>query len=77
MRDVPGKRWLPRMPKFVILPSDIQQLFRRIFSNTATTMLSNKGNRATAKEWMMTLARVAAPKSNAHLITCKRNPFNT
>lgn len=62
------------MPKLEILPSAIQQLFRRTFSYTATIMLSNKGNRTTAKEWMMALAKVAAPGPNAHLITCEQNP---
>ena len=74
VRNVPGKTWLPRMPKLDILPQNIQQLFRRTFDYTATTALSKKNNRATAEEWKNALYVLAAPEPNNNLKTCYINP---
>lgn len=70
VRNVPGKKWLPRMPKLDILPSSIQQLFRKTFNYTATTVFSKKNGRATAAEWVNALAVLSAPEPNPHLKKC-------
>ncbi len=73
VRDVPGKKWLQRMPKLEILPPAIQQLFRKTFDYTELTVQSKKKNRATAKEWVDALAVIGAPEPNPHLKHCSVN----
>ena len=74
VRNVPGKKWLPRMPKLDILPPSIQQLFKKTFNYTATTALSKKNGRATAAEWVNALAVLSAPEPNPNLKKCSVNP---
>lgn len=74
VRNVPGKKWLPRMPKLDILPSSIQQLFQKTFNYTATTALSKKNRRATAAEWVNALAVLSAPEPNPNLKKCSVDP---
>lgn len=73
VRNVPGKKWLPRMPKLDILPPSIQQLFQKTFNYTATTALSKKNGRATAAEWVNALAVLSAPEPNPNLKKCSVN----
>lgn len=70
VRNVPGKKWLPRMPKLDILPPDIQKLFQKTFNYTATTALAKKNGRATAQEWVNALAVLSAAEPNPHLKKC-------
>lgn len=74
VRNVPGKKWLPRMPKLDILPASLQQLFRKTFNYTATTALSKRKDRATADEWVNALIVLGAPEPNHTLSTCPVNP---
>lgn len=74
VRNVPGKKWLPRMPKLEILPHSIQQLFRKTFDYTALTVQSKKKNRATAAEWVNALAVISAREPNPHLKRCTADP---
>lgn len=73
VRNVPGKKWLPRMPKLDILPPDIQKLFQKTFNYTATTALAKKNGRATAQEWVNALAVLSAAEPNPHLKKCDNN----
>lgn len=73
VRSVPGKKWLPRMPKLDIMPASIQQLFQKTFNYTATTVMSQKNRRATAAEWVNALAVLSAAEPNPHLRTCTVN----
>lgn len=73
VRDVPNKKWLPRMPKLDILPASIQQLFQKTFNYTASTALARRKNRATAQEWVNALFVLSAPEPNPHLKSCKNN----
>lgn len=74
VRDVPGKKLLPRMPKLEVMPPAIQQLFRRTFDYTAVNAKARSKNRATAAEWVNALAVLSAAEPNPNLKKCAVNP---
>jgi len=62
-------------PTLDILPNDIQKLFKKTFSYTAITALSNAKNRATASEWIQVLFPLTTLQNNPKLSVCNNNTY--
>lgn len=57
VRNGTGRKIPERAPEFEMLPAALQELFRKTFDYTATTVMKNLWNRATADEFRYALYR--------------------
>ena len=73
VRKVPGKEKVYWAPELSVLPTSLQELFRKTFNYTALTARQNISKRAKAGEWVKALAPLGAPEPNANLKRCLKN----
>lgn len=72
VRNVPGKAAPDWVPPFDMLPTDIQDGFRRTFGYTELTAIQNIKRRTTAEEWARMLYKMTGD-NNPYLTRCSRN----
>ena len=61
------------VPAFSMLPTDIQEGFRKTFNYTSLTAVKNIKKRTTAEEWNRALLSLAIKEPNPNLATCSKN----
>ena len=76
VRNLPHKRIPHGTLPFEFLPSDIRELFRRVFNYNEVTAVNKKviKNRPTAGEWAKTLRKYAT--DDRYITTCTVNPLH-
>lgn len=73
VRMVPDKVAPAWVPDFNMLPTEIQNCFKKTFNYTALTAVKNIKNRTTAEEWNRALLNLALKEPNPNLARCSKN----
>ena len=73
VRNIHGKEIPKWSPKIDVLPRDVIALFNKTFNYTAITAMIQRFSRATAGEWVHTLAPYGAADPNRLLKHCRKN----